>query len=282
MRNRFWSPVTAVTMAAMALSLAAVPAAGQAAATSAKNWTPPRTVDGQPNFQGYWRQLGDLTTYSLQAGESDRAEHIRVSGQSPNKGRAIVDPPDGKIPYQPWAAAKAAMLHEQHRKPSKVEYLDPTSRGFLEGVPRINIMGSFRVIQTPGMVVILHEYGHHYRVIPLDKRPHIGENIKLWMGDSRGRWEGNTLVVDVTNHNEHTWFDIVGSFHSDQLHVVERWTLVGADRLEYEVTIEDPKVFARPWKMRWPVGRLEDEEQWESATWEGNRTTEHVMGEGAR
>jgi hypothetical protein len=98
------------------------------------------------------------------------------------------------------------------------------------------------------------------------------------MGDSRGHWEGNTLVVDVTNNNDQTWFDIVGSFHSDALHVVERWTFVDPDRIDYEVTIDDPEVFARPWKMAWNFGRNKPEEQWESAVWEGNRAVEVIFG----
>ena len=127
---------------------------------------------------------------------------------------------------------------------------------------------------------MLHDYGHTYRTIPLDGRPHLGENIKLWMGDSRGHWEGNTLVVDVTNNNDQTWFDIVGSFHSDALHTVERWTFVSPDKIDFEVTIEDPKVFTRPWKMAWNFGRNKAEEQWENAVWEGNHATQVILGPG--
>ena len=106
-----------------------------------------------------------------------------------------------------------------------------------------------QIRQIPGYVTIFYESNHVYRVIPLDGRPHAGTNVKLWMGDSRGRWEGSTLVVDVTNFNDGTWFDSHGSFHSDALHVVERWTRVSDDRIAYTVTIEDPNVFTQPWKM---------------------------------
>jgi hypothetical protein len=145
-------------------------------------------------------------------------------------------------------------------------------------VPRINLQGGFQILQPPGQVVLVHDYSHTYRVIPLDSRPHLGKDIKLWMGDSRGHWEGNTLVVDVTNNNDQTWFDIVGSFHSDALHMVERWTFVNRDRIDYEVTIDDPEVFTRPWKMAWTFGRNPGEEPWESAVWEGNRAVEVIFG----
>jgi hypothetical protein len=263
--------------AAAVFSLAWV--SGAAAQTAAAStWNPPRTPDGQPDIQGSWNQRDNITTYSLQAGTEDRAVHIGITGQAPATGRPIKDPPD-KIPYLPWAAEKARFLYEEHRRPTSQEYLDPVSRGFLEGVPRINLQGGFQILQTPGQVVIVHEFSHTYRVIPLDGRPHLDPRIKLWMGDSRGHWEGNTLVVDVTNNNDQTWFDIVGSFHSDALHVVERWTSVGADRIDYEVTIEDPNVYTRPWKMAWTFGRTAGEEQWESAVWEGNRAPEVIFGE---
>jgi hypothetical protein len=107
-------------------------------------------------------------------------------------------------------------------------------------------------------------------VIPLDARPHVGSDIKLWMGDSRGHWEGNTLVVDVTNNNDQTWFAIVGSFHSDALHMTERWTQTAPDHIVYIVTMEDPKVYTRPWKLRVDFRRQPVDEQWENAVWEGN------------
>ena len=286
MRTRFWTSLMAMAAVGAFLYLAPVVAAGQTTqgtqatpTKAAATWVPPRTPDGQPDIRGYWGQRNNITTYSMQEGVADRAEHIRMSGQAPALGHPIKDPADEKIPYQPWAAKKAALHHDVHRSPSKPELLDPVTRGFLEGVPRINLQGGFQITQYPGTVVILHDYGHTYRVIPLDGRPHLGQNVKLWMGDSRGHWEGNTLVVDVTNNNDQTWFDIVGSFHSDALHMVERWTYVAQDRIDYEVTIEDPKVFTRPWKMGWNYGRNPTEEQWENAVWEGNHATGVILGD---
>jgi hypothetical protein len=149
----------------------------------------------------------------------------------------------------------------------------------MEGIPRINYQGGLQILQTPGQVVFLYEYGHHWRVVPVDGRPRLDENILLWMGDSRGHWEGNTLVIDTTNHNDQTWFDQVGSFHSTALRVTERWTMVGPHRIDWEVVIDDPKVFTQPWKMRLNYGRNTDPtyEHMESAVWEGNRAVELIV-----
>jgi hypothetical protein len=251
-------------------------AAGQE--SGEKRWDPPRTRDGQPDVQGYWSQRSDITTYSIQAGLEDRAEHVSIGGQNPQKGRPIIDPLDGKIPYQPWAAEKATMHHAVHRKPPSPDLFDPVSRCFLEGVPRIVYQGNMRILQFPTHIVVMHEFGHHYRVIYLDGRPHVPEKLKLWMGDSRGRWEGNTLVVDVTNHNDRTWFDIVGSFHSDAMRITERWTFAGADRIDYVATIDDPKVYTKPWKLQVQLGRNKPEEQYESAICEGNKAVHVAFG----
>jgi len=277
--NGFLPSMIATTLVAAVLSVAPAPAAGQQPLpTPTTTWNPPLTPDGQPDIGGHWSQQNGITTYSIQEGESDRAEHINITGQEAATGRPIVDPPDGRIPYQPWAAERAQFLYDEHRQPSQLEYVDPVSRSFLDGVPRINYRGTMRIAQSPGQVVMINEYNHTYRVIPIDGSPHIGADLKLWMGDSRGHWEGNTLVVDVTNNNEHTWFDIVGSFHSDALHVVERWTFVSPERIDYEATIEDPKVFARPWEILVNLGRRDNYEIWEFAIWEGNQFVENTLG----
>ena len=235
------------------------------------NFTPARKTDGQPNIEGRWAQASDIITYSIEDPEAERAEHTSISGQRPMIGRPIIDPPDGKIPYQPWAMKFAEFLHEEHRGPSKPQFLDPVSRGFQEGLPRINYQGAFQVQQFPGTLLITYDYHHSFRVIPLDNRPHPSPDVKLWMGDSRGHWENNTLVVDVANNNDQTWFAIVGSFHSDALHLVERWSMTAPDHLVYIVTVEDPKVYTRPWKLRVDMRRQPIDEQWENAVWEGNK-----------
>jgi hypothetical protein len=197
----------------------------------------------------------------------------------------IVDPPDRRIPYQPAAAARRTQLLRDIFTPTKLEHIDPHIRAWLDGVPRNNyVPGGMQIVQRPGYVLILYESNHAYRVIPLDGRPHVSDKVKLWMGDSRGRWEGNTLVVDVTNFTDKTWIDSHGSFHSDALHVVERWTLAGADRIAYEVTLEDPKVFTRPWKMAFSVNRSREKnyEIFEDSRHEGERDAEHILQGGRR
>ena len=266
----------------VAALLASGPSAGVVQAQSAQpaageSWEPGRTADGQPGLEGIWRQRSDISTYSIQASAIDREEHTRIGGQATQFGRPIVDPRDGMIPYQPWAAERAKFLNVQHRAPQKLEYLDPVSRCFMSGVPRMVYQGasSTRILQFPDKIVFLHEWWHHYRVVYLDNRPRVPEGIRLWMGDSRGRWEGNTLVVEVTNNSEKTWFDIVGNFHGDRMKVTERWTRTGPDTIEYIATMDDPTVYTRPWTIRVELGRGEPEEQWEHAGCEGNKAV-HV------
>jgi hypothetical protein len=133
-------------------------------------------------------------------------------------------------------------------------------------------------------VVILSEFYGAYRSIPTDSRPHLGQDIRLWQGDSRGRWEGNTLVVDVTNVNALNWLDRVGNFYSTAAHVVERWTLVDADTIHYVATVEDPKVFTRPWTMAFGVVRNKQPgyELMEQACHEGDRDTPRLRSLGYR
>jgi len=249
------------------------------AGPEAQQWKAPRTADGQVDVQGYWRQTNNVTTYSLERGEADRAVHIKITGQRAATGKPIVEPADGLIPYLPWAAQKFKYLVSVHEGPEQAVDLDPVARGFMEGVPRINLQTGFQILQMPNQVVFLYEYGHHFRVVPLDGRPHLDPRVKLWMGDSRGRWEGNTLVIDVTNHNDQTWLDQVGAFHSADLHVTERWTFSGIDRLDYEATLTDPKVYARPWVIAMNYAREKDEgyEQLEHAVWEGNKSVEFMV-----
>ena len=250
-------------------------------ATAEKRWDPPRTPDGQPDISGYWSERSDVGTQDIQIGP-ERVQS-QITGLPPMRGKVIIDPPDGKLPYQPWAAEQASFYRAEYPKPSRPELMDPVSRCFMEGVPRIMYQGGFggtfiQILQTPTYIATLHEYGHHYRVIYLDNRPPPSGGLKLWMGASRGRWEGNTLIVEVTNHNDKTWFDHVGSFHSDAMRVIERWTFVERDRIEYQATIDDPKVYTRPWTIALTLGRNPPEEQWEHAACEGNKVVHVVFG----
>ncbi len=160
----------------------------------------------------------------------------------------IVDPPNGKIPYRPDAIAKR---QENFKNRATA---DPKNMCFQPGVPRAAYTPKpLQIFQTSGRVVIVYQDVHAYRVIFTDGRPHYDEGIEFYMGDSRGHWEGNSLVVNVTNFKDETWLDMAGNYHSDALHVVERYTRSGSGTINYEATIEDSKVFTRPWKISMPL-----------------------------
>jgi hypothetical protein len=206
------------------------------AATSAL----PRTTDGKPNLQGIW-QAHSRAEYDLES-------HDAKLGMPASRG--VVD--GGEIPYQPWAATKRAENF------SKRQTLDPLSKCYMPGVPRIMYMGfPFHVFQTPAHIAMLFEWSQVFRLIYTNgSKP--ADGIDFWMGDSRGRWDGDTLVVDVTNHNDKTWFDMTGNFHSDAMEVIERYTMTDVDTIRYEATIQDAKVFTRPWKISLPLHRDKD------------------------
>jgi hypothetical protein len=157
----------------------------------------------------------------------------------------------GEIPYQPWAAAQKKE-NGQHW----VER-DPTVKCYMPGVPRATYMPfPFQIVQTPESILISYEFADASRVIPMT--PPGESPSDTWMGWSSGKWDGDTLVVDVSSFTDGTWFDTAGNFHSDALHVVERYTPIDADHLLYQATIEDPKVFTRAWQIEMPLYRIID------------------------
>jgi hypothetical protein len=159
----------------------------------------------------------------------------------------IVDPPDGKIPYRPEAVVR------QKENFANRESADPEKRCFQPGVPRAAYVRSpFQIFQNQRAVYLVYQDVHAYRIIYLDGSPH-NDGLGYAMGDSRGHWEGDTLVADASSFSGSTWLDAAGNYHSDELHVVERYTRMSHDTLMYEATIEDPKVFTRPWKIRMPL-----------------------------
>jgi hypothetical protein len=265
-----WPRTMTLAMAAV-LSLTSIPATGQTSTTAPKPWSPPRTPDGQPDVQGIWSLPRGTPPFAQSIEEGAEPVQTVMAANEFLRGSAIVDPPDGKVPYQPWAAAKKkARLDKIHDPDPAVR--DPVgTRCLLAGLPRMQYQTGFRILQVPGYVLILFEFQHAYRIIPLDGRPHPAGNIKLWMGDSRGRWEGNTLIVEVTNHLDTPWLDWAGNFHSDALRMVERWTFVHAGRIDYEATMQDPQVYSKPWKIGLTYARNEQEdyEQLEDACYEG-------------
>ena len=212
-------------------------------------YRPLRTPDGVPDLQGDWGEPGG-------AGGDDIEEHEYVDSTTPPQESFVADPPDGKIPYTPWALAK----QQEHRaglargwpgETGQRLHADPASFCFTTIGPRGS--GGVEIIQRPGSVIMIAPTKH--RVIPTDGRPHPHQRLKLWMGSARGRWDGETLVIDVGNLNGKHWFDSVGNFYSEKTRMVERWRMVDANTIDYELTVEDPTIYTRPWKLNYPVRR---------------------------
>ena len=225
-----------------------------------------RLADGHPDMQGYWNAANDGgALFEVQSHPVDRP------GVPAGKG-AIVDPADGLLPYQPWAAAKAKDNFDSHMAD------EPDLHCYMSGVPKqIYAQFGFQILQPAGYVVMTWEFMHSYRIVPTDGRPHIPAGIHLYQGDPVGHWEGDTLVVDTTNLNDRTWLDSVGNFHSDGEHVVERFTPVDTNTIKYEATVDDAKVFTKPWKIAFDLYRNVDPkyEQMEFACIEGNQDLPH-------
>jgi hypothetical protein len=250
--NRFVSGLAAVAFA-VALAASSQPATGQAA-------RPARTPDGKPNLNGIWQAL-NTANYDLLSHQARPAMAMRPGPVNPVPAAGVVAlgavgaVPGGvgvvvgdEIPYQPEAAKK--------QKENQANWLtsDPEIKCYLPGVPRANYMPfPFQILQNEKAIFFAYEYAGAVRNIYLtDPGPAA---IDSWMGQSVGRWEGDTLIVDVTGFNDQSWFDRSGNFHSDKLHVVERYTPLGPDTLSYEARIEDPDVFTRPWTIRMPLYR---------------------------
>ena len=262
---RRWSTGSMIAVAVAAAAVSAVLSvsvarrAGQAASPAA------RTADGKPNFSGIWQALNEAH-WDLQAHEA-RPAAVTQQGVYPYAYAQVPAAPvlalgaaggvpgslgvvegDGQIPYAPEAAAikKENADHWIDR--------DPELKCYLPGIPRAMYMPyPFQIVQSTNKINMAYAFTSTARTIHLDQVE--GPPDDTYMGHSVGRWEGDTLVVDVTNFNGKNWFDRAGNFHSDALHLVERFTPITPDAIRYEVTIEDPKVFTRPWKISMPLYR---------------------------
>lgn len=209
--------------------------ARQTPATSARTYNPPRTPDGQPDLRGIW-QVRNTANWDIQA----HGSAYRIPA-----GLGVIE--GEEIPYQAWAVAKK----QENFKNRLTE--DPVEKCYMAGAPRTMYLPyPFQILQTPDAVVIASSYVHTWRWIPTVSFPRI-DGYESWMGDPRGRWEGYTLVVESIGFNDQTWFDHSGNFHSDALKLTERFTRTAPDSIAYEVTVDDPKVFTRPWKMQMPL-----------------------------
>jgi hypothetical protein len=304
----------------LATCLAPAVAAGQ-------GWTAAaRTPDGQPDLQGVWTNA-TITPFERPEGLKDKAflteEEARAFEKQTLERRAandrntrtggvgaynefwmdsgttvmgtrqtslVVDPPDGRVPVRPEAMA-ARNFNEAHVGDAP-EHMSVWDRCITRGIPGglfpAGYNNAYEILQTPGYVVIHHEMIHDARIIPIDGRPAPPSSIKFWNGVPRGRWEGQTLVVETTGFNGKSWIAtsaatgrVKGVQQSDEARIVERFTRVSADTINYEVTVEDPKVYTRPWKVAMPLSRDSEYRIFEYACHEGNQAVGNIL-RGAR
>lgn len=250
MLKRSFASFVPAALVAAAILMAPAPGSGQTKAAKAapakapaNAYKAPRTPDGTPDLQGIWQVSSTATAFNVEP----HTPSLNIQGGV----GVIVDPADGKIPYTPAARAK------QQENFKNRAALDPINKCYMPGVPRVIYMPfPFQIIQTPKIVVLLSEYMHTTRNIFMQGE-HL-DGLELWMGDSRGKWDGDTLVVDVTQFNADTWLDLSGNHHSEELHVVERFTRTGPDTMTYEATLEDPKTYTRPWTIRLLLNRHQE------------------------
>ena len=217
----------------------------------AQSYRAPRTPDDRPDLNGIWQALGavhwNLEGHS--AGPAPLAE-LGAIGAMP-AGLGVVE--GGRIPYQEWAAVR-----QKENFTNRLQ-LDPAVKCYLPGVPRATYMPlPFQIVQTPEYIFIAYEFAGASRTIYMN-RPDMEAPVDTWMGHSRGHWDGETLVVEVTNQVADTWLDRAGNFHSEELRVVERYTPQSPYHLLYEATITDAKVFSKPWTIRVPLYRRVEE-----------------------
>jgi len=208
----------------------------------------PRLADGKPNFSGVWQALTaanwNILTHGASAGPPEYGALLATP-----PGRGIVE--GNMIPYLPAAAAQQQRNYENRWTD------DPEVKCYMPGVPRANYMPyPFQIFHSPGYMLFAYQFAGAARIINLNER--VESAIDSWMGVSNGRWDGDTLVVDVSGFNGEAWFDRAGNHASYALHVVERYTFVGPDEIDYEATLEDPQSFSRPWKMSFRLYRHAD------------------------
>ena len=285
-----------------------------------KQWTAPRTADGQPDLQGFWinptltpferpadlagkAKLTDQEAAAIETrAKSNQVDKAPKAGDPGTYNQAwsdggttwlatrqtslVTDPPDGRVPVKPSAAA--ARAYDYAHLTDSWEHQSTWERCITRGVPAgmfpAGYNNAYQILQTPGSVVILSEMIHEVRVIPIDGRAHLPSNLRQWNGDSRGHWEGNTLVVDTTNYSGQGMIAtsaaterIKGIHESPALHVVERFERTAAGTIQYQATITDSEIFSAPWTVSMPLSRNPGYRIYEYACHEGNQAMEDTL-----
>jgi hypothetical protein len=253
--RRYYGVLLAGALVSAVIALRVLPMRSQTAAVS--TYRASRLVGTQvPDLNGVWQAM-NTANWDIQAHDAGPSPFPRLLGTygAMPGGPGIVE--GDEIPYQPAALEQRRKNFENRLKvdPQQMHaFGDPEAKCFLPGVPRATYMGfPFQIVQSTDTVLVAYEFADAVRPIHMTK--HEPAPLHSWMGWSNGRWEGDTLVVDVTGLIDYTWFDRAGNFHSDELHVVERYTPTTPYHMQYEATIEDPKVFTRPWKISMPLYR---------------------------
>ena len=240
-----WEKICMKTILRVAIVIALVSALCVVAA--AADYKAPPTPDGNPDLNGIWQALGSAH-WNIEGHSAEMGPVVKMGalGAIPG-GLGIVE--GGEIPYKPEALAV--------RNENKEHWLerDPAVKCYMPGIPRANYMPfPFQIVQTPEHVLIAYEFASASRVVYMN-RPDFEAPVDSWMGHSIGKWDGESLVIDVTALIDQTWLDSAGNHHSDQLHVVERYTPMSPNLLMYEATIEDPNIYTKPWKISMPLYR---------------------------
>ena len=313
------------TSALMVVLLCPVALAHEQAPPTKAGWTLPRTPDGQPDLQGIWTNatitplerpralagkafLTDAEAAGLEKEIAEQRVKLDTAGSldsgsynqfwydagttvlSTRQTSLVVDPPDGRVPVRP--AAEARRDDYAARSADSYEFMSVWDRCITRGVPGgmfpAGYNNAYQIVQTAEYVVIAYEMIHDARIIPLDNRPPLPAHMQFWMGDSRGHWEGDTLVIETRNFNNKGWITtsaasgrIKGIPHTDRLHVVERLTRFSADLISYSATIDDPDIYTRPWTVAFPLTSEPDYRIYEYACHEGNNSIQNIL-RGAR
>jgi len=317
-------PFSRFCVLVLILAMAALVAEAQTKPAAAK-WSAPRTPDGQPDLQGVWTNAtltplerpaamgakAFLTEEEAAAIEKRTANNRSTSDKmgplasgsynrfwyddgttvlSTRQTSLVVDPPDGRVPVRP--SAEARRDDYAARNGDSYEYMSPWDRCITRGIPGAILPAgynnAYQIIQTPGYFTIVYEMIHDARIIPLNSPHPRSSRDQTWMGDARGRWDGDTLVVETTNFHNKGWIAtsaaggrIKGIPHTEKLRVVERFTRISAEEINYSATIEDPDIYTRPWTVSFPLTAEPEYRMFEYACHEGNYAIENIL-RGAR
>jgi len=244
-------------------------------------WTPRLTADGVPDLQGKWVNFDSTPFESDTTGPLNTIPNVNPpahwadhdSPMSPKRRSMVVDPPDGRVPVQKWAEDKRDydLAHLEDHYKHETAWVRCITRGVPGGMFPAGYNNGYEIMQIPGYVIIVYEMIHDTRIIPLDGRPHVGANIRLWNGDPRGHFEGNTLVVETTNFRE------PNRGASEKLKLIERFKPVAANKVEWSVTYDDASTWTRPWTFAMVLTKDPTQAPFEYACHEGNYGLANIL-----